>query len=120
MIWSVSTLLRRSGSAVPVWVVNASMSAPASAALGCADQRAGGLCGGLKVGRGAQGAPHRGRRGDERADQVRTPALALTSLEVAVRGRRGTLARGQLVGVHAQAHRAPGGPPLGAGLLEHD
>jgi hypothetical protein len=25
MIWSVSTLLRRSGSAVPVWVVKASM-----------------------------------------------------------------------------------------------
>src|SRR4051794_28136331 len=117
MIWSVSTLLRRSGSAVPVWVVNASMSAPASAALGCADQPVGGLCGGLEVGRGAQRAPHRGGRGDERADQVRPAALALASLEVAVGGGRGTLTRGQLVRVHAQAHRAPGGTPLGAGLL---
>ena len=46
--------------------------------------------------------------------------LALSALEVAV-GRRGAaLARGQLVGVHAQAHRTTGTAPLAAGLLEDD
>lgn len=45
-------------------------------------------------------------------------ALALPSLEVAVRGGGGALAGGQLVGVHAEAHRAPGVPPFGAGLGE--
>src|SRR4051794_11471953 len=116
MIWSVSTLLRRSGSAVPVWVVKASISAPASVALRCTDERV--AAGVVEVCRGTQGAPHGGGSGHERADQVRPAALALPALEVAVRGRGGTFARSQLVGVHAQAHRAPGGSPLGAGLLE--
>ena len=46
------------------------------------------------------------------------PALALPALEVAV-GRRGAALSGlEGVGVHAQAHRAAGTAPLGAGLLE--
>ena len=45
-------------------------------------------------------------------------ALALTSLEVAVRRRRGPLPRGQLVGVHAEAHRATGKAPLATELLD--
>ena len=51
-----------------------------------------------------------------------TPALiaaALTALEVAVGGRRAALARSELVGVHGQAHRAAGLPPLEAGRTEH-
>src|SRR4051794_21265363 len=51
---------------------------------------------------------------------MRTSALALTTLEVAVGGRGTALLRGELVGVHAQTHRAPGAAPLGPGLLEHD
>ena len=116
MIWSVSTLLRRSGSAVPVWVVNVSMSAPPHGSR-VADQPAGGPAG-LEVGRGA-GGRHRGGRGDERGDQVRAAALALAALEVAVRGGRGALAGGELVRVHAEAHRAAGATPLGAGRVEH-
>src|SRR2546430_15026946 len=75
MIWSVSTLDRRSGTPTPVWVVN-----------GC-------IAGSLTVssqvvGRG-QGAAYRGGGGDQRGDQVRAAALALPALEVAVRcGRR--------------------------------
>ncbi len=46
-------------------------------------------------------------------------ALALPSLEVAVGGRGGSLAGGQLVRVHPEAHRAAGVPPLGTGLGEH-
>ena len=45
-------------------------------------------------------------------------ALALTALEVAVGGRRAALLRGELVGVHAEAHRAAGTAPLAARLLE--
>ena len=49
---------------------------------------------------------------------MRASALALPSLEVAVGRRRAALAWRELVGVHAQAHRAAGLPPLGAGRGE--
>src|SRR3954464_13242576 len=46
--------------------------------------------------------------------------LPLPALEVPV-GRRGTaFLRGELVGVHAQAHRAAGPAPLATGFLEGD
>src|SRR6476661_9953608 len=107
MIWSVSTLLRRRGTPIPVWVVNCSMSVALLG--GRADQ----------VGRAGQRAAQRGRRRDERAHEVGATTLALASLEVAV-GRRGAaLPRRELVRVHAQAHRAPGEAPLGTGLDEH-
>ena len=64
-------------------------------------------------------AQHRGGGGHLRRDQVGAAALALPSLEVAVRGGRGALAGGQLVRVHAQTHRAARVPPFGAGLGEH-
>ena len=49
---------------------------------------------------------------------MRTPEAALTALEIAVRGRRAALARLQLVGVHAEAHRAAGLAPVEAGVDE--
>src|SRR4051794_40325386 len=72
MIWSVSTLLRRSGTPMPVWDVNLSMSvAPSSLEVG---------------GRGERAAD--GRRGSDRdRDQVGATTLALPALEVAVGGR---------------------------------
>src|SRR4051794_41562414 len=108
MIWSVSTLLRRSGTPAPVCEVNASMSALLS-----------GRCERLEVGGRRQRPAHRGRRGHGDRDQVGAPALALPALEVAVGGRRAALAGLEGVGGHAQAHRAARAPPLGAGLLEY-
>src|SRR3954471_17055243 len=49
---------------------------------------------------------------------MRAAALALATLEVAVRGRRAALAGRQRVRVHAQAHRAAGRTPVEAGRLE--
>src|SRR5687768_8341226 len=74
----------------------------------------------VQVGGGRQVTEHGGGGGDLRRDQVRTAALALPAFEVAVGGGRGALTGGQLVGVHAQAHRAARVPPFGAGLLEDE
>src|SRR5690554_4785750 len=101
MIWSVSTLLRRSGTPMPVWVVNFSMSVAPRVSGGLQRVGVGGVVG--EVGdRGECPPDGRGRR-DERRDEVRTTALALPALEVAVRRRGAALPRGELVGVHAQA-----------------
>src|SRR5947207_3523904 len=98
MIWSVSTLDRRSGTAVPVWTVNFSMSVSA-----------------FQVGRCGEVAQHRRGGGDRRRDEMGTAALALPAFEVAV-GRGGAaLPRLERVRVHAQAHRAAGEAPLCAG-----
>src|SRR4051812_19258385 len=113
MIWSVSTLVRRSGAAVPVWVVKASIG------LRLPSGWWGGWSHGLEVGGGGEVAGQRRRGGDGRGHQVRPAALALPALEIAVARRRRALARLELVGVHAQAHRAPGAAPLGAGVDEH-
>src|SRR5205085_5960467 len=51
-------------------------------------------------------------------DQVRATALALAALEVAVGRRSAALSGSELVGVHAEAHRASRPAPLGAGLGE--
>src|SRR6185312_9724117 len=53
-----------------------------------------------------------------RADQVGAPALALATLEIAVRGRGAALPFAQGVGVHAQAHRAARLAPFEAGAAE--
>src|SRR6478735_4406773 len=103
MIWSVSTLLRRSGTPTPVWVVNLSMTLSS-----------------VQVGRRRQRAADGGGGGDGHGHQVRAPALALPALEVAVRRGRAPLAGGELVGVHAQTHGAAGATPLGTRLLEDD
>src|SRR4051812_27054402 len=97
MIWSVSTAVRRSGTATPVCVVNGSMSH---------------LRRGQDVGRGTEGATDRGRGGDDGRDQVGATALALPALEVAVRGRGAPLPRRELVRVHPEAHGAAGEAPL--------
>src|SRR5690606_19060692 len=110
MIWSVSTLLRRSGTPMPVCWVIFSMALLFSGV----DE----LAGGLEVGGRGQGPPDGGRGGDARRDEVRPPALALAAVEVAARGERGPLPRLQLVGVHAQAHRAAGVAPLGTEVEE--
>src|SRR4051812_43835201 len=60
-----------------------------------------------------------GRGGHLGADEVRAPAAALAALEVAVRGGGAALAGLQDVRVHAQAHRAAGGPPVEPGGAEH-
>src|SRR5690349_9037310 len=96
MIWSVSTLLRLSGIATPVWVVNLSMSETRFL------RRDGG-----EVGRRGERAAHGRRRRHGHRHEVGPAALALASLEVAVGGGGTALPRRQLVGVHAQAHRAP-------------
>src|SRR5580693_2968532 len=102
MIWSVSTLVRRSGMALPVCVTNGSMMILVS----------------LEVCGGGQAAGDRGRGGDDRRYQVGAAALALTALEVPVGGGGGALPRLQGVGVHAQAHRAARAAPLGTGRRE--
>ena len=63
-------------------------------------------------------AGQRGGRGDRGRDEVGAAAAALAALEVAVAGRRAALAGGELVGVHGQAHRAAGVPPVEPGLGE--
>src|SRR5689334_25298079 len=88
MIWSVSTLLRRSGTPTPVWLVNFSMSVAPNGD-------------GLQVGWRGQGAADGGRRRDRHGDQVRATTLALAAFEVAVGGRGAALAGRDRVRVHA-------------------
>src|SRR5260370_1509282 len=65
-----------------------------------------------------QVAGHRGRGRTRGAHEVRAAAGALPAFEVAVAGRRASLAGRQDVRVHAQAHRAPGVAPLETRGLE--
>src|SRR4051794_20579367 len=102
MIWSVSTLLRRSGTPTPAWVMKASMSDLSW----------------LEVLGRREGAAH-GRRGrDQRGHEMGAAAHALAALEVAVGRRRAALSGRELVRVHAQAHRAACRAPLRAGVQE--
>src|SRR6476620_1161464 len=50
---------------------------------------------------------------------MRAALVALTSLEVAVRGRRAALAGLELVRIHGKAHGAAGLAPLETGLDEY-
>mmetsp|Transcript_32545 Transcript_32545/g.80233 ORF Transcript_32545/g.80233 Transcript_32545/m.80233 type:complete len:833 (+) Transcript_32545:138-2636(+) len=59
------------------------------------------------------------RRRHRRRHQVRAPAVALAPLEVAVGGGGAALLGQQLVGVHRQAHGAPGLAPVEPRRLEH-
>src|SRR4029079_5252333 len=110
MIWSVST------------------SARSSTLTGPDTMRTGSISGTSPRGRGLAAAPgpdvdevalDGGRRGHLGRDQVGAPAAALPALEVAVRGGRAALARGEDVGVHSEAHGAPGGAPVEARGAEH-
>src|SRR5688572_32308161 len=69
MIWSVSTSLRSSGTAVPVMMRTGSISSLL-----------------LEVGGGGEGAADRRGGGDGRGDEVGPAARPLSALEVAVRG----------------------------------
>src|SRR3712207_574405 len=102
MIWSVSTLLRRSGTPTPVCATNGSMSDV------------------LQVRGRREPTADRRRRRHRHRHQVRASALALPALEVAVGGGCAALAGLEGVRVHAEAHRATGTAPLGTGLLEDD
>src|SRR3954447_5069837 len=114
MIWSVSTLLRRNGSAVPVCSVNFSIASLSSVSVsretlrGCSTRSAGHafwdvVASGQRRQVGRRGQPTGDRRGsgDQRRHQVGAATLALTSFEVAVRRRGTPLAGLELVGVHA-------------------
>src|SRR3712207_3240881 len=103
MIWSVSTLLRRSGSAVPAWRVKDSIWRRSSSGRRSARGQVGGA---------GEVADDCRRGGDRDRDQVRAATLALPPLEVAVRRRGAALPGSELVGVHPEAHRAAGAAPL--------
>src|SRR5690625_3717550 len=110
MIWSVSTLLSRSGTARPVWTSNFSM--------GAVSLRLRGVLLGDQVGGGGERATHRRGGGHQRRHQVGTATPALTPLEVAVGGGGAAFPGLELVRVRPQAHRATGLAPLGTGLFE--
>src|SRR5699024_12666271 len=103
MIWSVSTLLRRSGTPMPVWVVKDSMGCSWSERVegqpkpGSADR--------LEVGRGGQGATHGRGGGHHRGDQVGAPARALPAPGVAVGGGGRPRARVPRGGIDAATSR---------------
>src|ERR1700735_2754266 len=107
IIWSVSTLLRRSDRPRPLWVTKGSMrllSSPVSSS---------------QVRGSGEGAGDRRGRRDLWRDEVRAGAFALAAFEVAVGRGRAALAGSHGVRVHAQAHRAPRRPPLRPGRGEH-
>src|SRR5579859_5741535 len=88
MIWSVSTSTRSSGATRPVCLVQGSMAGP------------------VPISNVDEMPRNRRCRRHRRADQVGATALALTSLEVAVRGAGAAFARLKDVRIHAQAHAA--------------
>src|SRR5687767_5927943 len=51
---------------------------------------------------------------------MRSSARSLPALKIPIRRRGAALAGSQLVGVHAQAHRAACGTPLEPGILENE
>src|SRR5690554_455839 len=54
-----------------------------------------------------------------RAHEMSTAAVALTSLEIAVRGGSTTFARLETIGIHRETHRASRLAPFEPGLLEY-
>src|ERR1700687_6284430 len=58
-------------------------------------------------------------RGHDGADQMRAAALALTALEIAIRGAGAALTRRQYVLVHGDAHAASGFAPLESRVAEN-
>ena len=63
-----------------------------------------------------QMAGNRGRSRHRRRYQMGAPAAALTAFEIAVGGGGAAFARGQLVGIHRQAHGAARIAPFKAGF----
>ena len=112
MIWSVSTSLRSSGSAVPV-ITRDWFHFPLN--RGWIRRRLGLEVTGLQA---SQTPNHRCRGGNRRRDEVSAAAVTLPALEVPVAGRGASLFRLELIRVHAEAHRATGRTPLEACRLE--
>lgn len=77
------------------------------------------MCIDSEIGGGRDCAADGGGGGYGRRRQMRARALALAALEVTIRSGNRALVRHQLVGVHAQAHRAAGITPFGTKVLEH-
>src|SRR6187551_835905 len=98
MIWSVSTSARSRTETLPSITSIGLISAP----IPDVDKMA------LDCGSGRH----------PRTDQMGTPTLALTTLEIAVRGRGAALSLDQSVGVHSKAHRAARLAPLEASGAE--
>src|SRR5260370_41613737 len=89
MIWSVSTSSRSSGTASPVCVRNASMVL---------------LILKFPIADIGKVAGHGGGGGHHGTHQMGASACTLAAFKVAVAGGSATLARGQNIGVHGQAH----------------
>src|SRR5712691_8153136 len=113
MIWSVSTLARSSGATSPFSVVNFSISVSSAQS----SSRSSSLS--LPVSNVDEMPRDRGCCGHLRAHEMGPAAGTLPSLKIAVRGRGAALARLQVVGVHAQAHRASRFAPLETRVLEN-
>src|SRR5688572_26043816 len=97
MIWSVSTSLRLRGTTVPVILRTGSTGLP-------------------QIRRGGEHTGDGRRRSNRGGDEMCAPALALATFEVSIAGRGTALARFELIGIHAKAHRAAGGAPLESGF----
>ena len=104
MIWSVSTLVRRSGTARPVCVMNGSIEAVSCRSTGRRARPGGRSRRWPRRPRATPGGCARPCPGGPRSCGWRSTRCAR---------------RGELVRVHAQAHRAACRPPLGAGRGEH-
>src|SRR5215217_3820315 len=72
----------------------------------------------LKVRRCRKHSRDRRRRRDGGRDEVGAATLALATFEIAIAGGGAAFAGGELVGVHAEAHRETGGAPLEARVAE--
>src|SRR5689334_21240400 len=106
MIRSVSMSLPRIGTAVPptLMIFTISLMLPRSLVLARVDDL----------------AVKRRRHHHGRAHQQRAPLrAALPANKVSIRRRRRDLASRELVGIHRQAHRAPGFAPLKSGFSEN-
>src|SRR5215212_275752 len=101
MIWSVSTSLRSKGAAVPRMTLIGSIALPQFSRR-------------RERSRNRRSCGHRGR------DEMRSSTWSLPALKIPIRRRGAALAGSQLVGVHAQAHRAAGGTPFEPGILEDE
>src|SRR5882724_6654411 len=103
MIWSVSMLVRGMTTVPERMMRIGSMGAPSVE----------------EVARVGDAPGDRARGGRDRAREQRAGADALAALEVAVAGADAVRALAHEVAVHAEAHRAAGLAPVGAGLGEH-
>src|SRR5215469_14225941 len=106
MIWSVSTLVRSSGAAIEVRVLNGCM-------LGLYLLKDFPVADINEVTGDGSGSGHFGR------NEVRAPAATLAAFEVAIARRGAAFARRKNVRIHAEAHRAARLTPVEACIFEY-